>query len=378
VNSSETQCGISGPVREPILQIHPSLWCNLKCGHCYSGSNPWSREQLDPELVRRAVSDAAELGYKVVSCSGGEPFLYGGLSGILRHAKSLGMKTAVTTNGYFLQKERLENLDGCVDVLAISVDGPPETHNQVRGAAQAFDRMLAGLEVVRESGIHFGMIHTATKTSWEHLVWLGEFAFEQGARLLQIHPLEMAGRARTEMASFVPDEETLAKIFLLSFALANKYGETMRIQCDLLAREHAKAAPELLYAQGSCADGLNASNECNPEIGTELESAEQLAALLSILVLEPDGCMVPVSYGFSRNYAVCDLKSVPLKDGWRGFRQERYADFLRLCRRVFEHVTRPEGPELFNWHEVVVAASHGRFPAILSPERLNPEARLTA
>ncbi|HET6841494.1 MAG TPA: radical SAM protein [Candidatus Angelobacter sp.] len=338
MNSTETTCGLFGPVREPILQIHPSWWCNLRCKHCYSESSPWSREQLDHQLVCNAISDAAELGCKVVSFSGGEPLLYRGLSPVLRHAKSLGLRTAVTTNGYFLQTERLADLDGCVDLLAVSVDGPPAVHNEVRGAKQAFERMQAGLENLRGAGFNFGILHTATQTSWEQLPWLGEFAAAAGARLLQVHPLELAGRAKAEMNSLSPDAETLAKIYLLCFALAGKYEGNMRVQCDLLHREHAIEAPGLVYA-------------AEPQ-----ESLE-----VSILVLQPDGWLVPVSYGFSRRYAVCDLKQTSLSAGWADFKARRYKDFRQLCQEVFDYVCSRQGPSLFNWHELIVAASHGQL-----------------
>src|ERR1039457_6235914 len=67
-----------GPTGQRILQIHPTLRCNLQCEHCYSSSGPWSREELDLDVVNNVVSDAARMGYGVLSVSGGEPFLYPG------------------------------------------------------------------------------------------------------------------------------------------------------------------------------------------------------------------------------------------------------------------------------------------------------------
>lgn len=51
---------------------------------------------------------------------------------MLRRARALGMRTTVTTNGYFLDARHLEPLRGSLDVLAISLDGPPEIHNRMR------------------------------------------------------------------------------------------------------------------------------------------------------------------------------------------------------------------------------------------------------
>jgi MoaA/NifB/PqqE/SkfB family radical SAM enzyme len=102
--------GAPGPAGRAILQIHPSLRCNLTCAHCYSSSGPQASEELDPETVCGVISDAAEMGYNVVSVSGGEPLLYAGLEQVLAHAKSLGLFTTITTNGYFNQERRLSRL----------------------------------------------------------------------------------------------------------------------------------------------------------------------------------------------------------------------------------------------------------------------------
>jgi MoaA/NifB/PqqE/SkfB family radical SAM enzyme len=112
------------------------------------------RTELDPALISSLVSDE---------------FLYPGLLDVLRHAKSLGLRTTVTTNGYFLQQRRLEPLRDFVDVLAVSLDGPPELHNRLRGSPRAFDRLGAGLKSLRASGLKFGFIHTLTQETWEHL-----------------------------------------------------------------------------------------------------------------------------------------------------------------------------------------------------------------
>ena len=337
--------GTSGPAGRPILQIHPSLRCNLACAHCYSHSSPMARTELTVPTVCEVISDAAAMGYQVVSVSGGEPLIYGGLEEVLAHAKSLGLLTTVTTNGFFTEAERLNRLRGLVDVLAISLDGPAAIHNEIRGSARAFQRLEAGLEAVRHAGISFGFIHTLTRRNWEHLLWVAEFAAENGARLLQIHPLELAGRAAGQMAGDAPGDDVLAKVYLLVFALASRYGDTMKVQLDLLYRDHLRAAPELVYAEEpeGCPDPTAAPAEC-----------------LGLLVLEPDGAVVPVSYGFSRRYQLCNVNEQRAVDSWRHYRVSGYPAFRTLCRQVWEELCAPEAPLLSNWHEVIVARSHAR------------------
>jgi len=334
--------GASGPARKAILQIHPSLRCNLSCGHCYSGSGPTARTELDAATVCQVISDAAAMGYEVVSVSGGEPLMYSGLEEILTHARSLGLRATVTTNGFFTGQERMNRLRELVDVLAISLDGPPEIHNEIRGSARAFERLEAGLENVRQAGIPFGFIHTLTRRNWEHLLWVAEFAAGNGSSLLQIHPLELTGRAGNQMIEDAPEDDVLAKVYLLAFALESKYGDTMKVQLDLLYRDHLREEPGLIYA----AESIDDPDEISP------------AQSLGLIVLEPDGMVVPVSFGFSRRYKLCDLKEQRLADAWPDYLTNGYLLFRSLCRRVWDELCAPDAPLLSNWHEVIVSRSH--------------------
>src|SRR5215831_1684209 len=136
----------------PVLQLHPTRRCNLRCLHCYSNSAPAERYEQDVLQLVEVVGEAAKQGYRVVSISGGEPLLYSGLSSLLTEARRLGMHTTVTTNGLLLNEGRTEMLAGLSDFLAISLDGVPERHNYLRNAARAFELMQQKLERVRQSG----------------------------------------------------------------------------------------------------------------------------------------------------------------------------------------------------------------------------------
>jgi sulfatase maturation enzyme AslB (radical SAM superfamily) len=236
-----------------------------------------------------------------------------------------------------------------IDVLAVSLDGPPELHNRLRGSASAFDRLCAGLDNLRASGLKFGLIHTLTRETWEHLSWIGEFAAAHGAQLLQLHPLEMAGRGES-LGGLCAEEDGLAKAYLVATALAAKYSPSMTVQVDLLHRDQVMRNPQMVYA-----DELSGDWNASPP-----------ADLLSLLVMEADGTVVPLSYGFSRHYQVCSLKEQRLDQGWRSFLNQRYPDFRQLCRSLFEELTSPDQRPLFNWHERVVARSQQPISSILA------------
>ena len=189
-----------------VLQIHPTRRCNLRCLHCYSSSAPQERDEVDVALLREALTDAAAEGYNVVGLSGGESILYRQLADLLDHAHGCGFITTVTSNGMLLDASRLRMLRGRVDVLAISLDGVPESHNRIRASDRALETMAARLDEVQNSGIAFGFIFTLTQYNLDELEWVAKFALEHGAKLLQIHPLEEMGRAGEAMSGNRPDD----------------------------------------------------------------------------------------------------------------------------------------------------------------------------
>ena len=325
--------------RQRIFQVHPSLRCNLQCGHCYSESGPREAQALGVDLVCEAISGAAETGYEVLAVSGGEPLLFPDLPVLLRVAREAGMTRTMTTNGILLDQNRtapvLDELDG----VAISLDGPPEVHDRVRGRVGAFLAIPRAAAVLRERGLRFGFITTLTDSNWMHLPWLADFAVEQGAALLQIHPLEMIGRAATDMTDEAPEQFAFGRAFLMVTALRAKYAGQLAIGLDLLLRQEMILDPEIVYA------------------GRRVAS-ESAADDLGLLILEADGTLVPISYGFARRYALGNVHEQSMTSAFRAWQDRGQADFRSLCVRVLREIADSPDEQLVNWHERVVSRSH--------------------
>ena len=117
-------------------------------------------------------------------------------------------------------------------------------------------------------------------------------------------------------------------------------------------RTHLLDNPELVYASAR-----NIESACDVEAGS----------LLSVLVLEADGSLVPISYGMSRDLLICNVKQRRFKEAWDDYLRDGYLRFRGLCREVFEELCAPGQPELFNWHEAIVTRSNAvRRPALLT------------
>jgi MoaA/NifB/PqqE/SkfB family radical SAM enzyme len=324
-----------------VVQVHPTRVCNLRCLHCYSDSGPEQRGALDVDLLERALTEARGAGYDTLGVSGGEPLMYRPLPALLTHARSIDMATTVTTNGMLLTDQRLAELAPVTSLLAISLDGPPDSHNRMRGDERAFDTMAKRLDGVRRSGIPFGFIFTLTQFNLDELQWVADFAVEQGAALLQVHPLEIVGRAVTELGDARPDGVEAAFAYLEVRRIRAELQDRLALQLDFAPRQLLRLAPEQVFAEPYVPGG-----EDRP-----------LADTLSPLIVEPDGELVPLEFGFSRRYSLGNLHSASLTDLAVAWRRDREADFRRLCRQTQATATGPESGELVNWYELIHHAS---------------------
>jgi Fe-coproporphyrin III synthase len=315
-----------------IFQIHPTRRCNLRCRHCYSESGPAVAATLGAEVVESALAGAAEAGYDVVGVSGGEPLLYPHLVRVLTAAKALGLLCTVTSNGMLLTERRLSELAGLVDVLAISLDGTPQTHDWVRGDARAFRMLDRRMPAVQASGIPFGFITTLTQHNVHELEFVAQYAAAYGAGLLQVHPLELVGAAVGGMPASVPDQREGTFAFVEAARLAAEYG--LAVQVDLVKRSDLLDRPDLFLAEP-------------PAPGAKLGD------WLSPLVLETDGTLVPLTYGFPREFSLGDVRRTPVSELAAGWDPE---PLRRVCAGVRDRAIE-SGQVLLSWYDEVLAAA---------------------
>src|SRR5437868_5153768 len=331
-----------------IFQVHPLRTCNLRCLHCYSESAPARQERLPPEIIWEAICAAQAEGFDVVGFSGGEPLLYEPLGELLAATRKLGVRVSVTTNGMLLDERRVGWLrDAGTCLVAISLDGQPESHNRMRGSARAFESMQERLPLLREAGIAFGFIFTLTQFNCDELQWVANFAREQGAQLLQVHALDVVGRAEESLGDAAPDNYELAVAFVETMRLQAEAGDGMVIHFDLLDRDFLADNPVTFFATPRAADA----------------ASRPFADAVSPLILEADGTLVPLGHGFPRAFALGNLRHAAFSELIRDWRARRELEFRRLCREIWEEVREPAEWPFVNWYsEVRQRATNWEMP----------------
>jgi MoaA/NifB/PqqE/SkfB family radical SAM enzyme len=108
--------------KHPFLaHIIPMRRCNLDCTYCNEFDD--TSKPVPLEQVKRRLDLLADMGTSIITISGGEPLLHPDLDEVIGHIRRSGMIAGLITNGFFLNKERIERLnDAGLEHLQISID----------------------------------------------------------------------------------------------------------------------------------------------------------------------------------------------------------------------------------------------------------------
>jgi sulfatase maturation enzyme AslB (radical SAM superfamily) len=340
------QCRVSR-----IIQIHPTLRCNLFCKHCYSSSAPEKKEGLSSRALVKILEQAVPLGYNVVSLSGGEPFLYNELEQLVTASRSLGYFNSVTTNGMLLRSQRAGRILRQLDLVAVSVDGKQEAHDLMRGQHGAYASMLEGLDVLKGSVEKFGLIHTLLPDSWQILSWLTDFALEHKASLLHLHPLELSGRATENFGNLRFTPTDLYRVYIAHYYLKTFSEPELFIQLDLLHRDNIIGNPNFFFHQnGSAANGAGTQSE---------RSAKNFSSLFKELIINEAGDILPIAHGCSDFFRIGNISSgIPLEEMIERFMSEKLDAVMQLYNDTYREILADSEFEIFNWSEKVIENSH--------------------
>jgi radical SAM protein with 4Fe4S-binding SPASM domain len=157
-----------------FVQLRVTNLCNLRCKMCGQwGDTGIYRSQsgasaTDGALERariqeligakrqlslsdyKSLLDELEPAQPIISLFGGEPFLYPDIMPLIRDIKRRGLTCTVITNGGRLEPLAKELVESGIDSIAVSIDGPPDVHNGIRGQADSFQKAAAGVRAVAE------------------------------------------------------------------------------------------------------------------------------------------------------------------------------------------------------------------------------------
>ena len=171
--------------------------CNLNCVHCRGAStSSVPADELTTDEAKHFIDEVVGLGKPILILSGGEPLTRPDVFEIARYGTDAGLRVVLATNGTLLTPEIVEKLRAAgVQRLSISIDGATaETHDNFRGMPGAFERTLAGIEILRKENFPFQINTTVSKRNLDEIQKTFELAKELGAVAYHVFFLVPTGR----------------------------------------------------------------------------------------------------------------------------------------------------------------------------------------
>jgi cyclic pyranopterin phosphate synthase len=210
-----------------VLRLSLTARCNLACPYCCPDAED------PPDLLtlnerRRLVATAADLGFRRLRLTGGEPLLHPHLEELIAAVQPLGLEEiALTSNGVLLNAERALALKAAgLNRITISLDGTDGASvarmgglsgGEAAGAA-VLARVLAALEHAREAGFDpaAGQLKLnaviARGRNDDQLLPLAALARQRGVELRLIEFMDVGNRNGWNLEQVVPAAEMVGRI----------------------------------------------------------------------------------------------------------------------------------------------------------------------
>ncbi len=157
--------------------------CNAKCAMCGIWKADPGRE-IAPETYRKLPATLRD-----VNLTGGEPFLREDLPAIHEAVRtaSPGARTVISTNG-LLTDRIVSQMREIVQTephagMAVSLDGPRDVHDRLRGVRGAYEKALNTVNALQDAGIaNLRLAFTATRENVHCLNQVYDLARELGVQ----------------------------------------------------------------------------------------------------------------------------------------------------------------------------------------------------
>jgi radical SAM protein with 4Fe4S-binding SPASM domain len=202
---------------------HDCVWevtlaCDARCVHCGSDAGRARARELDTAEALDVCDQLAALGTREVTLSGGEPLLREDWPRLARRLVERGVRVSMISNGLGWDAVAVRAAVAAgLHAVTLSIDGPADLHDELRGVPGAFPRALAAVRALREAGLPVGVSTQVSRPALPRLVELERALAAAGVRGWQLQLTMPAGRC-AERRELVPAADELPE--LVRFVLA--------------------------------------------------------------------------------------------------------------------------------------------------------------
>ena len=267
-------------IRElPILVLMPHSRCNCRCVMCDIWRIRQVREITAEDLAPH-IASLRELKVRWVVFSGGEPLMHSDLYALASMMRREGIRTTLLTAGLMLEWHAAQVAANMDDVI-VSLDGPREVHDRIRGVPHAYERLERGIRALREHRASMP-IHarcTVQKHNFRHLRDAVGAARDLKLDSISFLAADMSSEAFNHSAEWAQGAATTVALTPDELDLLMDEIEKLITNCKESIKSHfIRESPEKLrliasHSGGPLRDIHYASPRCNaPWVSAVIES----------------------------------------------------------------------------------------------------------
>ncbi len=197
-----------------FVQWHLTERCNLACRHCYQGKR--SGDEMSFSEIKKVITEVSDMikdwtdSYGVsfapaMNVTGGEPLLRKDLFDVLLEMKKCGFQIHLLTNGTLVDKERALVLADLVDGVQVSMEGPEDIHDAIRGSG-SYSASVSGVGHLVDAGIAVTLNVTISHINARAAGYIIAFGSRAGVKRVGFSRLVPAGRGRSLLPQMLSRE----------------------------------------------------------------------------------------------------------------------------------------------------------------------------
>ena len=205
------------PGRGPVVVWNCTRTCNLRCRHCYAGSDGRIEEgELSTAEALDFIGQLARFKVPVLLLSGGEPLLRPDLEELIAAANGMGIRVTLSTNGTLLTPEKVARLRQLgIGYIGVSLDGIGVANDRFRGRTGSYDEALAGIRNCIAADQRVGLRFTINKHNYQEMNDIFDLIERENIPRVCFYHLVYSGRGSKMMEEDLSHSETRAAVDLI-------------------------------------------------------------------------------------------------------------------------------------------------------------------
>lgn len=185
---------LSAPTR---LFLYLTDRCNFKCKYCFVDANKIpQKDELSLNEIKNVFDQCQALNILLIRLFGGEPLIRPDIIQIIDLLRNYRFNTRINTNGYFVTNEIARKIKTSnVGWVNVSLDGPKHIHEEHCGIPNSFERVIAGIEILKRRKIRVGLEFVLNSSNIKYFYETLKIASTLKVDKFRILPLTIVGRA---------------------------------------------------------------------------------------------------------------------------------------------------------------------------------------